>query len=338
MMEIRKLNTLRGLAALIVVVSHYSNITLFGQGLFGFGAGQFGVMLFFMLSGFLMSYLYMGQEFIYHRVYHYIVARVARVIPLFLLVVLISYGLINIAVFGILYNITNIYQFLAHLFFLFGTSVLWTIPAEVQFYILFVFLWWLYQKKGIFLFVFISFIIMLLIFINFPNIKTTIYQIPLNIDLIRVLPYFLMGIVFGRAYSHIKHKDLVNCQSHFYVILLLVIPLLYPKNFSFIFNHKHDMWQDMNVLFVMSFIFFMTVFLVPKNNFILENRLGDFFGKISYSLYLLHEPVLWQLKPYAVSSPNLFLIIFIFLSTMLAFLVYLFIELPMRTKIRSWAL
>ena len=62
-MEIRKLNTLRGLAALIVVVSHYSNATLIMGGLLGFGGGQFGVMIFFVLSGFLMSYLYLGREF-----------------------------------------------------------------------------------------------------------------------------------------------------------------------------------------------------------------------------------------------------------------------------------
>jgi peptidoglycan/LPS O-acetylase OafA/YrhL len=61
-MEIRKLNTLRGLAALIVVISHFSNATNWLSGRLGKGAGQFGVMLFFILSGFLMSYLYMSKE------------------------------------------------------------------------------------------------------------------------------------------------------------------------------------------------------------------------------------------------------------------------------------
>jgi peptidoglycan/LPS O-acetylase OafA/YrhL len=62
-MEIRKLNMLRGLAALIVLVSHYSNATNLLNAMPGRGAGQLGVMIFFILSGFLMSYLYLKKGF-----------------------------------------------------------------------------------------------------------------------------------------------------------------------------------------------------------------------------------------------------------------------------------
>ena len=41
-MEIRKLNTLRGIAALIVLISHYSNATNLFHGVLGTGGGQFG--------------------------------------------------------------------------------------------------------------------------------------------------------------------------------------------------------------------------------------------------------------------------------------------------------
>jgi hypothetical protein len=46
--EIRKLNSLRGLAALIVVISHFSNHSHLFNGMLGQGAGQLGVMLFFI--------------------------------------------------------------------------------------------------------------------------------------------------------------------------------------------------------------------------------------------------------------------------------------------------
>ena len=62
-MEIRKLNTLRGLAALIVFITHFSDITNWLGGVLGGGSGAYGVMLFFLLSGFLMTYLYLERDF-----------------------------------------------------------------------------------------------------------------------------------------------------------------------------------------------------------------------------------------------------------------------------------
>lgn len=45
-MEIRKLNTLRGIAATIVLVFHFSNSTGWLGKLLGYGAGHIGVMVF----------------------------------------------------------------------------------------------------------------------------------------------------------------------------------------------------------------------------------------------------------------------------------------------------
>ena len=87
-MEIRKLNSLRGIAALIVLVSHYSNESgLLGKAL-GSGGGQFGVMLFFLLSAFLISYLYLHQQPRRPQLTAYFRARAGRVLPLFLFTVL----------------------------------------------------------------------------------------------------------------------------------------------------------------------------------------------------------------------------------------------------------
>ena len=103
-MEIRRLNTLRGIAALIVVISHFSNTSGLWGKVLGQGAGQFGVMLFFLLSGFLMSHLYWEREPTSRTQLFYAVSRVARVIPLYLVVVFFSfiipttYGIENIRI------------------------------------------------------------------------------------------------------------------------------------------------------------------------------------------------------------------------------------------------
>ena len=90
-MQLRKLNTLRGLAALIVFITHFSDITNWLGGVLGGGAGAYGVMLFFLLSGFLMSYLYFERDFKKSDIKYYFFARAARVLPLYLVVVLSSY-------------------------------------------------------------------------------------------------------------------------------------------------------------------------------------------------------------------------------------------------------
>ena len=140
--ELRKLNTLRGMAALVVLFSHYSNSTDVFGGAFGNGAGQFGVMLFFMLSGFLMSYLYSHADPTPRNIRNFTVSRLARVVPAFYFVCLISFALLNVSsTFSFVYGIHDVRDLASHLLFLYGDSVLWTIPAEIQFYSLFLAIW-----------------------------------------------------------------------------------------------------------------------------------------------------------------------------------------------------
>jgi len=86
--RIPSLDGLRGLAAYIVVVSHVSNATGLWDKNFGNGAGQIGVMIFFVLSGFLMGHLYIGREWSLDAVKRFCVSRVARVFPLYLALVI----------------------------------------------------------------------------------------------------------------------------------------------------------------------------------------------------------------------------------------------------------
>lgn len=145
-LEIRKLNSLRGLAALIVFVAHFSDATHWLDGKLGGAAGQYGVMLFFLLSGFLMSYLYFDREFNRGNIKRYLLARAGRILPLYLLVVFGSYLLSVVGAQG-LYEITDLHSLMAHLLFVYGESVLWSISPEVQFYAVFVGFWFLASTR-----------------------------------------------------------------------------------------------------------------------------------------------------------------------------------------------
>ena len=88
--HIPALDGLRGLAAVVVLVSHVSNQVGLWGGLLGNGGGQIGVMIFFVLSGYLMSFLYLDRPFNLAEVWGYAVHRGARVLPLFYGVVILA--------------------------------------------------------------------------------------------------------------------------------------------------------------------------------------------------------------------------------------------------------
>jgi peptidoglycan/LPS O-acetylase OafA/YrhL len=139
--EIPALNGLRGLAALIVFVSHFSNQSGIWGKVLGDGGGQLGVMIFFALSGFLMAYLYLGLPWTRQTVVAYAVARAARVLPLYLVVVLAACCLNTLGVIHPrVYEVTGS-NLTEHLLFWKGASVLWTIPPEIWFYGIFAGIW-----------------------------------------------------------------------------------------------------------------------------------------------------------------------------------------------------
>ena len=108
--------------------------------------------------------------------------------------------------------------------------------------------------------------------------------------LCKAFPYFAIGALLGWGYRRWKIPE--TLRSHLFVGALVLIPALYPKIFFWLTGTNHAMWSDVGVLAVMSAVFFAVVFLVPPGNFLLENPIGDYVGKISYSIYLLHVPVL----------------------------------------------
>ena len=96
---------------------------------------------------------------------------------------------------------------------------------------------------------------------------------------------------------------------------------------------KVRMWLSYEVLLVMSTVFFCVVFLVPNNNVLLANRFGDFIGKISYSLYLLHMPIITKVNQLQLSI-EIKLLLSLVLSVLVAFLSYQYFERPIANLIR----
>ncbi|WDE01325.1 acyltransferase family protein [Thalassomonas actiniarum] len=333
-MEIRKLNTLRGIAAIIVFLTHFSDITNWLDGALGGGSGAYGVMLFFLLSGFLMSYLYLDREFNKANIKAYFLARAARVLPLYLAIVFCSYFL-SLADNNSLYNIPDFNTLLGHLFFIYGESVLWSIPPEIQFYFIFIIFWAFAKSRTGYIYLSIFAVMIFLFLTNFPRISGDINGVPYNVfNVLRSLPFFFVGVIFGMHYKSLKTPDYL--RKHWFILALCLIPLMYPGLSPVTSDAKRKMWLSYEVLLVMSSVFFCIVFLVPNNNILLANKFGDFIGKISYSLYLLHMPIIAKVNQFDLSIEFKLLMSFV-LSIFAAYISFRYFERPVAKLIRSAA-
>ena len=136
----QSLTVVRALAALAVFISHAANDGL-APPILGFGLGQLGVMLFFALSGFLMTAIYIDRPYSRQSVADFARARAGRVVPLFWAVALLSIPLSFLPGDLWHYQLTEPLVVLGALSFIQAPYELWSIPVEVQYYVLFVLIW-----------------------------------------------------------------------------------------------------------------------------------------------------------------------------------------------------
>jgi len=333
-MRIKKLDTLRGLAALIVAISHYSNTTNLFGGVLGGGAGYIGGMILFPLSGFLLAYLYLGKKFVANTVIGYIVARVARIMPLFVVIVIGSFLLNRSGHTGIMYDIPSVKILLANLLLFSGTAVMWTIPTEIHYYIIFIFLWWLYSRKKENFFLALAAIFIFLFFIDFPLPTRKILGLHVQMAILGFLPYFMLGTALGALY--LLWQTPQEMKKNGYAWTLILIPLLLPNIFNLLFGFQHEVWQDVGVMFVIASVFFTVIFLVPDENRFLANPVGEFLGKISYSIYLFHYPALGWIAKSAEEKPITYVLPYLAIVITISYISHILIENPARNIIRKY--
>ncbi len=331
-MEIRVLNTIRGLAALIVVISHYSNETDFLNKILGVGAGKIGVMIFFLLSGFLLSMIYLNQPSHSTNIKKYLVYRVARVVPLFYFVVIVSFVLCALTGVGHHYSILNVNSLLTHLLFLEGFSVLWTVPVEIQFYVIFIAIWWFYSRyKAVT--VLVMAIVILTLFWFAPQFGFKFLGNYINFNIFKSIPFFLVGMILGVYYKPLQKLP----KSNWFGLGICFVFLVYPSIYSVLFRVQLSVWYSLITLAAVSVFFISWVFMISGNSRLFSNRVGDYLGKISYSMYLLHLPILsFFLSVFdGFNSHYLLLPLFVVTVLLVSAASYKYIEQPSKKFIRE---
>jgi peptidoglycan/LPS O-acetylase OafA/YrhL len=310
--HIDALDGLRGVAALTVLVTHLSNQTRVFGAILGEGAGQLGVMLFFALSGFLMARLYIDQALSPSAVLTFYRRRAARIFPLYLLLVLASacltIGLHSNALFAI-----DAAALPKHLLFIRGASVLWTIPVEVQFYAIFPLIWLVSSRFGV------GWIALAMV--GFAAVTYTGATGASGPP--RYLQYFLLGIVVARSDRAVPGW-LLGALVAAYV-------LAFPRVAAAMGIVTGDVWRSPVYLVLVGCLLSSAA---ASGRSFLAHPVMRFLGNISYSLYLLHLPVMMALaRTPLVQSDFLYISAVVICSISIAAASHAFIERPLRDLI-----
>ncbi|ASE24351.1 acyltransferase [Pseudomonas protegens] len=295
------LDGLRGVAALIVFVSHYSNETgLFG-GILGWGGGQTGVMLFFLLSGFLVSNLHISQKLELSSLWVYAVRRISRVYPLFLMAAALPGLLIFLEFPGqvAMSGINSFDKYLGQVLLLDrGENVFWTIQIEVLFYIAFVGLWFVFGIINKASFVCLVVGLALLIWSLGPLTSLTF---------LHTAHYFLFGVLSALMYCGGAFKYLPRIISVVGLVLLLAIPLTFPKVFKLLFGGDIVSWESSLIIVQLLIVFNIAIRDRYCLEWLLSLRPLVWLGKVSYSVYLIHYFVISGVVSLTTPSDNYFL-------------------------------
>lgn len=332
-----ELDSLRGIAIALVMLSHYTwaydfHFGTLGEHFFSFPYGDFGVQIFFMISGFV---IFMTLDHT-KNLTQFVISRFARLYPTYWICILITVIVISFFPVPTLGNY-SILQFLANLTMIQGylqiahiDQVYWSLGVELMFYVLMGIVFYLKKlnKIEVISLFWLALVVLKLIF-DFPFEKY--FKVLLILE---SAPLFIAGMMFYKI--KFKESSLLN---HIIIIISLVI---------FFFNMHFQLLERSNqvdegilnyILIIFAFIlFYLMIYFDIK---ILKNKYLLFLGYISYPLYLLHNvigyAIIYRVKQ--LSNNQFFYVLpTMFVAIILAYIVTKIMEKPtkkIKTKLLS---
>jgi peptidoglycan/LPS O-acetylase OafA/YrhL len=201
-----------------------------------------------------------------------------------------------------------------HAFFIRGISVLWSIPVEVQFYVLFPLFWFAYSRSGDTALLWAGLAICTVAFLGFP-------QTP---DVGFYLPFFLTGVICSRI-----NPKIGNGMNAVFVVAMVGYVYCWPE-----ISGLRGIWTAMQYPILMAVIVLSTA-NSRWASITLGHPIARYFGKISYSVYLWHLPVLLAYEDLGLVPDNKapFVGIYLVSVTIAASISFYLFEDPMRRLI-----
>lgn len=327
---IPELAGLRGLAACMVFIVHAALDGFFPVITTKY-YGKIGLICFFILSGYLIAQVYLDKPFTKTNIRAYLIARIARIIPLYFFIIFISWFISLFIYPEFHYDFHDPGKILSSILLISSPYEPWTIPVEIHFYICFVLFWYLYQSRKINLkFLFILF---------FTSVLPSIIYLYLFHKVPRVFSsfsiFFFAGVLISVLHNNRTFEKLKEIiPSYVSIFFLILVAVLFPvarSKFGFIYLGT---WYDPIMITIVVFLFILVI-SKPNDFYLLKSKPLIFMSEISYGFYLIHRPVMKIIiGNFGISLISALLILII--SVSLGYLSYRLIEIPFRNGIEKY--
>lgn len=294
MNRLPNLDALRFFLASFVILFHIPQLSR-NQGLPYFDSlsifhkGTEAVYMFFVLSGFLIIRLiYKAKLRNMFSIKQFYLRRVLRILPLYYLIVFFGFLFYNLILpflnipFEINYDLEA--GLLLTIFFLPNVfsklyspggilEILWSIGIEEQFYLFIAPLLFLIKRK------YILFILTLIVSLYFVVFHSSSFKV------LREFSFVYFYLLFGGIASILEEdRKLEFIKGKALSIIIVTLTIIYFTTNWLVFE---SLWIHNLVTSILFSLFILTI---SSNNYSLEirNRFINYFGRISYGIYMYH--------------------------------------------------
>ncbi|WP_346827613.1 acyltransferase family protein [Serratia inhibens] len=293
------LDSFRGICALCVVLHHF-NITGSITEWSLFRNATYMVEFFFVLSGFVLTHAYSKREFDWNNMRSFAITRTFRLFPLhlFMLVVFIALEFIKLiaqskgvdfnkpaftgvnAPIEILPNLLLLQAWLPTTATLSFNYPSWSISIEYYLYAIFAIIMFSLRKIS-------KTIVLAFLIVSVISFLGLIYPIEHNV---KVEALNGLSCFFGGAVTYFIYKKLQPTKINATLFSLFEIVMLLLCYFSVTMQYELKS-------VITSLIFCVTIYVFSFEAGIVSSLLGkaffEFFGKISFSIYMTHAAVIF---------------------------------------------
>lgn len=332
---------LRGLAVLLVALSHCSNprSDIHLLPFLNFSAlGQSGVYLFFLLSSYLLDRqiaLAIINKFDNLKYWlNYFLRRFLRIYPLFFVTLIVN-SLLWTNNFKYSIPITS-YDIIPHLLLRQAEGIYWSIPVEFKYYFLSPILMLCMNFTQWKLNRIITLFICLIAITAYISVSFDFEKI----SILKFLPIFLVGSLLSILDLLWIERKFKLSERIFKVIdfsgvlcLILILVLAGSYYYDLIFQTKYIFNLVRNNFTIQALLFAVILISAKYGNGGIIKRFMEFkplrfIGVISFSFYLFHMPVLKFFRR-ANLDDSTSIILFILITCVISSISYLLIELPL---------